>query len=219
MQFVGAEDALIRIQFHPTYRILIAPARFRASSAFSSVSINPFNIQSNTYLSVLQLLLVVHNQVPGVSNAVAPLYLAFGQSECERPRQTQKERQVVESEGNFNLEQKRGVKILTCCLLPRLVITVKFIVPCPLTGRASESSSFSSTRFLRMAGGRTADSQRASAVFLSTFRDSVEVSVTIFANSLSNSASASSEGPRCSWRLLLADSTTSWSGEGGRSST
>jgi hypothetical protein len=113
---------------------------------------------------------------------------------------------------------KKRVKMLTCCLLPRLVITVKFIVPCPLTGWASESSSFSSTRFLRTVGGRTADSQRARAVFLSTFRDSADVSVTIFANSLANSASASSEGPRCSWRLLLADNMTSWSGEGGRSS-
>jgi hypothetical protein len=42
--------------------------------------------------------------------------------------------------------------------------------------------------------------------------------VTIFANSLANSASASSEGPRCSWRLLLADNITSWSGEGARAS-
>ena len=84
----------------------MAPARFRASSAFSSVSINQFKIQwGNTYLSVLRLLLVARNQVPGVSNVVAPLYPASGQSECERPRQMPKEQQVGESEeGNFNLE-------------------------------------------------------------------------------------------------------------------
>lgn len=167
---------------------------------FLICQINQFKTSSeNAHLSILQLLLVAHNQVPGVSNVVAPLYPASGQSECERPRQTQKEQQAVESEdGNLNLEQKKGIKMLTCCLLPRLVITVKFIVPWPLTGWASESSSFSSTRFLRIVGGRTAESQRARAVFLSTFRDSVDVSVTIFASSLANSASASSEGPRCS---------------------
>lgn len=172
----------------------------------------------NAHLSALLLLLVAHSQAPGVSNVVAPLCPASGQSECEQPRQTPKEQQFGESEeGILNLEQN-NINMLTCCLLPRLVITVKFIVPYPLTDCASESSSFSSTLFLRIVGGRTADSQRARAVFLSTFRDSAEVSVTIFASSLANSASASSEGPRCSWRLLLPDSITSWSGEGGRSS-
>ena len=47
MVFVGNGQGSLSVhkitdsdQLHPTYRILMAPARFRASSAFSSVSIN-----------------------------------------------------------------------------------------------------------------------------------------------------------------------------------
>ena len=104
----------------------------------------------------------------------------------------------------------------TCCLAPRLVIKVKFMVSCPSAVVAPPPTS--SGRFLRAAGGITAESHIARAVFLSTRRDSADVSVTSLASSFANSASASSEGPRFSWRLLLADRTTGSSGEGGRSS-
>ena len=97
-------------QSHPTYRILIAPARFRASSASHPSASTGLTSSGDAYLSVLQLLLVARNQVPDVSDVVAPLYPASGQSECERPKQTPKEQQVVESEErNFNLEQKKSV--------------------------------------------------------------------------------------------------------------
>lgn len=98
-------------------------------------------------------------------------------------------------------------------------MTVKFMTGCSVESDASASSPTSSTRFLRALGGSTAESHIASAVFLSTFRASEEASVTSFASSLANSASASSEGPRFSCKLLLADKTTSSSGDGGRSST
>ena len=107
--------------------------------------------------------------------------------------------------------------ILACCLFPFFVITVKAMVSGPAPDPSSSSSSFPSARLLRTFVG-TAESQRARAVFLSTLRDSAEVSVTSLASSFANSASASSEGPRLSWRLLLAERTTSWSGEGARSS-
>jgi hypothetical protein len=74
------------------------------------------------------------------------------------------------------------------------------------------STSPSSARFLRTLGPRTAESHHA--VFLSTFLDSAEESVMILASSFSNSASASSEGPRCS----CVDRTTTGSGDEVRSS-
>lgn len=76
-------------------------------------------------------------------------------------------------------------------------MTVKAIVPELAEVFSSSSSSLSSgRRFLTLEG--TAESQSARAVFLSTLRDSAEVSVTSFASSLANSASASSDGPKLS---------------------
>ena len=105
------------------------------------------------------------------------------------------------------------MELLTCCLLPRFVMTVKFITPFPSRSLSRPvSASPSSARFLRKPGPRTAESHQA--VFLSTFLDSAEESVMILASSFSNSASASSVGPRCSW----VDKTTTGSGDGARSS-
>jgi len=59
----------------------------------------------------------------------------------------------------------------------------------------------------------------ASAVLLSTFRDSAEASVTSLASSFAKSVSSSSEGPKFSWRVLLVDRITSSSGDGARSPT
>lgn len=104
----------------------------------------------------------------------------------------------------------------TCCLLPRLVRRVKLITALASVSvvSISPSASPSTPRFLRAPGGKTAESQSAMAVFLSTFLDSFEESVTILASSLANSASASSDGPRFS----CADKTTIGSGDGARSS-
>lgn len=84
---------------------------------------------------------------------------------------------------------------LTCCLFPRFVTSVNTIF-CDWSVSSSAFSSSTSARRLRAAGGKTELSHMASAVFLSTLRDSAEVSVVIFASSRANSLSSSSEGPR-----------------------
>lgn len=99
-------------------------------------------------------------------------------------------------------------------------MTVKFMIFWESSSlRVWSSSPSSAAFFFRAVGGRMAESQRANAVFLSTFLDSAEVSVTSLASCLANSASASSEGPRFSCLLLLAERTIFSSGEGARSST
>ena len=106
----------------------------------------------------------------------------------------------------------------TCCLLPRFVNSVKFMTSGSLAPSApgSPSSSASSLRFLRNTGGGSVVSHRAKAVFLSTLRESPDVSVTSLASSLANSASSSSDGPRFSW--IEVDLRSTASGEGARSS-
>jgi hypothetical protein len=99
---------------------------------------------------------------------------------------------------------------LTWFLLPRLVSRVKFITPgCPAL------SSAESACFLRAAGGSTAESHMASAVFLSTLRASADVSVSIFASSFAKSPSSSSDGPRIS----CGATWTTGSGDAARSSS
>lgn len=143
------------------------------------------------------------------------------QTACEQPRPWPRVLQFDVSISGISVSTpKNGTQDrLACCLFPFFVMRVKFITFSLSACWVPLSSSFSSGLFFLGPGARTAASHNARAVFLSTFLDSADVSVTILASSLANSASASSEGPRLSCKLLLADRITGSSGDGARSST